>query len=163
MYKQFLGETIFTTLVSLIFACLLVELLLPGFNQFTDKNISGDYIIAITSILFGILLVLGVGLLAGAYPAFYLSSFNPIVIFRGGLRNGKSSAIARKILVTVQFAISIALIIGTLIVFSQLKFIRNADLGFKKDQIILLQSQGVNQIQRNYETFKENLLRYAGD
>ncbi|KPL13672.1 MAG: hypothetical protein AMS26_13530 [Bacteroides sp. SM23_62] len=137
-----------------------MEILLPGFNQFTDKNISGDYIIAVSSIGFGLLLVVSVGLLAGAYPAFYLSSFNPIVIFRGGLRNGRGSAIARKILVTTQFAISIALIIGTLIVFSQLKFIRNADLGFKKDQILLLQSQGVNQIQQNYETFKENLLRF---
>ena len=117
LVKQFLGETIITTFVSLILACLLVELLLPGFNHFTDKEISGDYIIATTSIGFGILLVLSVGLLAGAYPAFYLSSFNPIVIFRGGLRTGKSSSIARKILVTVQFAISIALIIGTLIVF----------------------------------------------
>ncbi len=160
LIKQFLGETIFTTLVSLLIACLLVELLLPGFNQFTDKNISGDYIIALSSVGFGILLVLSVGFLAGAYPAFYLSSFNPIVIFRGGVRNGNNTGIARKILVTVQFAISIALIIGTLIVFSQLKFIRNADLGFKKDQILILQSRGVNQIQQNYETFKENLLRY---
>ena len=160
LMKQFIGETIFTTLVSLVIACILVEILLPAFNQFTDKNISGDYIIAITSIGFGILLVAAVGLLAGAYPAFYLSSFNPIVIFRGGLRNGRSSAFARKILVTAQFAISIALIIGTLIVFSQLRFIRNSDLGFKKDQIVLLEGQGVNQIQRNYNTFKENLLRY---
>jgi putative ABC transport system permease protein len=127
LVKQFLGETIFTTFVSLVIACLLVELLLPGFNHFTDKNISGDYIIAITSIGFGILLVVSVGLLAGAYPAFYLSSFNPIVIFRGGLKSGKSTAVARKILVTAQFAISIALIIGTLIVFSQLKFIRNEE------------------------------------
>jgi putative ABC transport system permease protein len=160
LVKQFIGETIFTTFVSLIIACLLVEILLPGFNQFTDKNISGDYIIAVSSIGFGLLLVVSVGLLAGAYPAFYLSSFNPIVIFRGGLRNGRGSAVARKILVTTQFAISIALIIGTLIVFSQLKFIRNTNLGFKKDQILLLQSQGVNQIQQNYETFKENLLRF---
>ncbi len=158
LVKQFIGETIFITLISLIIACLLVELLLPGFNQFTDKSISGDYILAISSIGFGIVLVLGVGLLAGAYPAFYLSSFNPIVIFRGGLRNSKSMGNARKILVTAQFAISIALIIGTLIVYSQLKFIRKADLGFNKDQIILL--QGVNQISRNFETFKENLLKY---
>ncbi|MCK4852753.1 MAG: ABC transporter permease [Bacteroidales bacterium] len=158
LVKQFIGETIFITLISLIIACLLVELLLPGFNQFTDKSISGDYILAISSIGFGIILVLGVGLLAGAYPAFYLSSFNPIVIFRGGLRNSKSMGNARKILVTAQFAISIALIIGTLIVYSQLKFIRKADLGFNKDQIILL--QGVNQISRNFETFKENLLKY---
>ncbi len=160
LIKQFIGETVFTTLFALVIACLLVEVLLPGFNRFTDKNISGDYIFAISTIGFGLLLVAGVGLLAGAYPAFYLSSFNPIVIFRGGLRNGRSSAVARKILVTVQFAISIALIIGTMIVFAQLEFIRNADLGFKKDQIILLESQGVNQIQQNYETFKENLLRY---
>jgi putative ABC transport system permease protein len=106
------------------------------------------------------LLVVSVGILAGAYPAFYLSSFNPIVIFRGGLKGGKSTAIARKILVTAQFAITIALIIGTLIVFSQLKFIRNTDLGFKKDQILLLRGRGVNQIQQNYGTFKGNLLRY---
>lgn len=160
LVKQFLGESIFTTFISLVIACLLVELLLPGFNQFTDKNISGDYIIAISTVGIGTLLIVCVGLLAGAYPAFYLSSFNPIVIFRGGLKNGQGSALARKILVTLQFAISIALIIGTLIVFSQLRYIRNADLGFKKDQIVLLQSQGVNQIQQNYESFKENLLRY---
>lgn len=160
LVRQFIGETIITTFISLMIACLLVEVLLPGFNRFTEKQISGDYVMALSSVAFGLALVICVGLLAGAYPAFYLSSFNPIVIFRGGQRNGRSSAMARKILVTVQFAISIALIIGTLVVFAQLRFIRNTDLGFKKDQIILLQSRGVPQIQRNFETFKENLLKY---
>ena len=158
LISQFLGETILTTFFALLLATILVETLLPGFNRFTGKDISSVYIFAFTSILFGLVLVGIVGSLAGAYPALYLSSINPLAVFRGGLNKGGRGAVARKILVTAQFAISIALIIGTLIVFSQLNFIRKADLGFKKDHVILL--QGVNQIVLNYETFRENLLQH---
>ena len=158
LIQQFIGETILTTFFALIIASILVEILLPGFNRFTGKAISSSYLFTYTSVLFAIVLLLAVGSLAGAYPAFYLSSVNPVTVFKGGLNRGRNGVMARKILVTSQFAISIALIIGTLIVFSQLKFISNADLGFRKDRIILL--QGVNQIVRNYETFRENLLKY---
>ncbi len=156
--RQFLGETILTTFFALLFATILVEILLPGFNRFTGKDISSNYLFTFGSVLFGIVLVGIVGSLAGAYPALYLSSINPLSVFRGGLGDGKRGVLARKILVTSQFAISIALIIGTLLVFSQLNYIRKADLGFRKERIILL--QGVNQIVLNYETFRENLLKY---
>ncbi|HEC42647.1 MAG TPA: ABC transporter permease [Bacteroides sp.] len=158
LIRQFFGETILTTFFALLFAVLMVELLLPGFNNFTGKDISANYVFALTSILFGLALVLVVGSLAGAYPALYLSSINPLAVFRGGLGQGAKGANARKVLVTAQFAISIALIIGTLLVFSQLNFIRKTDLGFNKNRVILL--QGVRQIQLNYETFCENLLKY---
>ncbi len=158
LIKQFLGETILTTLFALLLATLLVEILLPGFNLFTGKEITPGYLFAFTSVLFGICLVAVVGFLAGAYPAVYLSSVNPVAVFRKGFTKGGRGVMARKVLVTAQFAISIALITGTLIVFAQLKFIRNADLGFRRDGIILL--QGVNQIVLNYETFRENLLKY---
>jgi putative ABC transport system permease protein len=156
--QQFLGETILTTFLALILGIILVEILLPGFNRFTGKEISSNYLFEFNSILFGILLVGAVGCMAGAYPALYLSSINPLSVFRGGLNRSGNGVVARKVLVTLQFAISIALIIGTLIVFSQLNFIRRTDLGFRKDGIILL--QGVNQIVQNYETFRENLLKY---
>lgn len=159
LVRQFFGETILTTFFALLLATLLVEILLPGFNRFTGKDISSSYLFAFSSILFGILLTGIVGSLAGAYPALFLSSINPLAVFRGGLTRGGRGVMARKILVTTQFAISIALIIGTLLVFAQLKFIRKTDLGFEKDNIVLL--QGVQQVQLNYETFRENLLKYA--
>jgi putative ABC transport system permease protein len=158
LIQQFIGETILTTFFALLVASLLVEILLPGFNRFTGKEITTSYLFAFTSILFALALVIVVGSLAGAYPALYLSSINPISVFRGGLNRSENGVTARKVLVTTQFAISISLIIGTLMVFSQLNFIRKADLGFRKDRIILL--KGVNQIVQNYETFRENLLKY---
>jgi putative ABC transport system permease protein len=158
MIWQFIGETMVLSLLALILAVLLVELLLPGFNAFTGKDISADFLLQPEAIAFGIILVLFVGFMAGAYPALFLSSFNPIVIFRGGSRSGSGGGLSRKILVTVQFAISIALIIGTLIVYSQLRFIRNTDLGFNKDQVILLRS--VFQTSINYEAFRERLIQY---
>jgi len=159
MVWQFIGETIVLSFLALIMAVILVEVLLPGFNNFTGKEISSDFLVQPYSIGFGLLLVLIVGFLAGSYPALFLSSFNPIMIFRGGVRSGSGSGLPRKILVTVQFAISIALIIGTLIVFAQLNFIRKTDLGFNKDQVILLRS--VNQTSINYRVFKENLLKHS--
>jgi len=156
--SQFMGETILTTFFALLVALILVEVLLPAFNSFTGKDITTSHIFTFSSILSGVLLVVVVGSLSGAYPALYLSSINPLAVFKGGLNRNGNNALARRILVTAQFAISIALIIGTLIVFSQLNYIRKADLGFNKDRIILL--QGVGQIVQNYDTFRENLLKH---
>lgn len=154
---QFLGETIILSFIALIIAAVSVEILLPGFNNFTGKNISHSFMIAPESILFAIILATVVGVFAGLYPAVFLASFQPLRILKGTLSGGARSGLARKILVVFQFAISIALIIGTLIVYAQLKFIRNADLGFKRDQIILIPT--VEDIARNYRTFKDELLK----
>ena len=155
---QFLGETIILSLIALAIAGILIESFLPLFNHFTGKNINSGFLLQPFGFLHLISLTVFTGILAGGYPAIFLSSFKPIAVLQGNLSIGTKSGIARKILVIAQFSISIAMIIGTLIVFSQLRFLRNADLGFKKDQIIIIPT--VRQIVINYDTFKENLLKY---
>lgn len=155
---QFIFETTLQSLFAMVIAILFVELLMRSFNQFTNKNISGFIFLDSQFIVFGMMLVIIVGLLAGSYPALYLSSFNPIQALKDVHPGGSRSGFARKVLVVVQFSISIALIIGTLIVFNQMRFIRNADLGFNEDKIILIPT--VNQISQNYETFKNELLNH---
>jgi putative ABC transport system permease protein len=155
---QFLNETILQSFLAMVIGVILVEFLMGSFNQFTNKDIPGLILFESQFVLFGILLVIVVGFLAGMYPALYLSSFRPIQALKDMHPGGSRSGTARKILVVIQFSISIALIIGTLIVFNQMKFIRNADLGFNKDRIILIPS--VNQVSQNYETFKNELLNH---
>ena len=155
---QFLGETIILSLIALAIAGIIVELFWPAFNHFTGKRIPNSYMFQPVSIVFAFCLTVFVGFLAGVYPALFLSSFKPVTVLQGDLSSGAKSGTARKILVVAQFSISIALIIGTLVVFSQLKYLSNAYLGFRKDQIILIPT--VRQIATNYDTFKENLLKH---
>lgn len=155
---QFLGETIILSLIALVIAGVMVELLLPGFNRFTGKLISQNMLFEPGSLIFVVLLGVIVGLFAGIYPALLLSSFQPATILKGTLSGGARSGIARKILVVFQFSISIALIIGTFIVFSQLRYIRNADLGFNRGQVIIMPT--VRDIVLNYSTFKQELLQH---
>ncbi|MBA7576218.1 hypothetical protein ES708_18057 [subsurface metagenome] len=155
---QFLGETIILSLIALAIAGILIESFLPVFNHFTGKSINQGLLLQPVGVLLAIFVAIFTGFIAGGYPAVFLSSFKPVAVLQGKLSKGTKSGLARKILVITQFSISIALIIGTLVVFSQLKFIRNADLGFKKDQIILIPT--VRQIVINYDIFKENLLKY---
>jgi putative ABC transport system permease protein len=155
---QFLGETIIQSFLALVLASVAVELLIPSFNRFTGKGIESGFILEPNTILIGLFITILTGIMAGVYPAFYLSAFRPVRVLKGRQGTGSKSARARKLLVLIQFSISIALIIGTLLVYSQLKFIRNADLGFNKEQIILLPS--VNAISANFETFRENLFQH---
>lgn len=155
---QFLGETIILSLIALAIAGILIESFLPLFNHFTGKSINSGFLLQPFGFLHLISLTIFTGILAGGYPAVFLSSFKPVAVLQGNLSKGTKSGIARKILVIAQFSISIVLIIGTLVVFSQLRFLRNADLGFKKNQIIIIPTVG--QIVTNYDTFKENLLKF---
>ena len=159
LFRQFIGETIILNFVSIIIAIALVEFFLNDFNAFTSKDISGDFIIESRTIIFILLTTLTVGVIAGSYPAIFLSSFKPINVLGGRLKIGSKGSWLRKLLVIFQFAISISLIIGTLIVYSQLQLIRKADLGFKKDQIIILPTNG--QIRQNYLSLKNELLAHS--
>ena len=134
---QFLGESMIITFLSLLLAAILVEVLLPLFNNFTGKSIETGIIIHPESLAIGLLLLLVVGLLSGSYPAFFLSRLDTSHL-KGALATGAGKGMARKILVAVQFLISVALIIGTITAFSQLNFLRKADLGFDRDQVILI-------------------------
>jgi len=134
---QFLGESMIITFLALVLAGIMVEVLLPLFNNFTGKSIDTGIAIHPASLAIGLLLLLVVGLLSGSYPAFFLSRLDTSHL-KGALATGAGKGMARKVLVVVQFLISVALIIGTISAFSQLNYLRKADLGFDRDQVILL-------------------------
>lgn len=154
---QFLIEALVQAFFALILSLVIIEILLPFFNGFTGKVMAHNFIFSTEALLFFLLLVLVVGVLAGTYPAFFLSSFQPLRVLKGSFKSGVKSGMVRKVLVVVQFSISISLIIGSLIVFSQLSYLRNTELGFDRERIITFENTG--QLFRNYEAFKQELLR----
>lgn len=149
--NQFIGESVFTAFLSLIVAILLVTLILPSFNLITEKELVFDFSdpVIIGSL---ILLTLSTGLIAGSYPALYLSSFRPIIVLKGALAKGKSGATFRKVLVVFQFTLSIVLIIGTIIIFKQLHFIQNKDIGLENDNVIYITMRG--EVNAKFNTIK---------
>ncbi len=140
--RQFIGESMVISLLSFLLTLGLSALLLSSFNQLAGKTISTGIFtnIGLLFLLLGTALV--IGLLAGIYPAFVLSSFKPIMVLKGRFATGAKGSILRKGLVITQFAISTALIIGTIIVYSQMKYMRNRDLGFNKDQVLVVDTNG---------------------
>ncbi|MCF8304152.1 MAG: ABC transporter permease [Bacteroidales bacterium] len=155
---QFIGESLIISFIALIIALVCVEIILPSFNNFAGKNISMSALLDARYLLGLIAVWLTTGILSGLYPAFYLSRFRPVKVLKGTLKNGAKSSNARKILVTVQFTISIALVIGTLMAFRQLNYLRNADLGFKKDNIIFIPVDHTP-VSGNYDAFEGELLQ----
>lgn len=154
---QFLGESLIITLVALAFSAVLVEVLLPTFNNFTAKNIDTGIVIQPVSLLIGLLLLIVVGIVSGSYPAFYLSSLSTSHM-NSTLAKKAGKGWARKTLVVVQFLISVALIISTITAYSQLNFLRKADLGFTRDQIILLPTKF--NLARQFDAFSEELKQH---
>ncbi len=153
LIAQFLSESIFTCLLSVALSVLLTNLVLPYFNDFVNRDLSLDLFSSIYTIPFLLLLAVVVGLIAGSYPAFYLSSFQSAHILKSGTGSRKSKL--RSILVILQFAISITLIIGTMIIKSQLEYIQNKNLGFNKDAIVSIINGSV--LNKNLKTFLSQL------
>jgi putative ABC transport system permease protein len=157
---QFLGESIITSLLAVIIAVGLMELLLPQFNLLAQKNLSVHYW-GNHSILPGLLgLIIVLGLMSGSYPAFFLSAFNPMKVLKGGssrTTGGAGHSGLRKGLIVFQFVIAIVLVIGTQVVRDQLEYFRDKKLGFDKDQVVWLRLP----MQEHYESFKNTLLANA--
>ncbi len=150
---QFLGESIILCLIAFVFAVLLVTLMLPMFNQLSGKIISQD--IAENGYLFILLLIsLFIGLSAGIYPALALSGFKPVVILKGRFSSSSKGTLLRKGLVVFQFTISIVLIVGTLVVYNQLNYMRNQPLGFDQNQMLTIDFGNDDGVIKNYETIK---------
>lgn len=152
---QFLGESVMISMISLVIAVLLVEMLLPAFNGFVLKdlsfNILGDPILALQ--LLGI--VLFVGIVAGSYPALFLSGFRPVKILKGERAIGTGTSVLRRVLVVGQFAVTIALFVSVAVVYQQMQFLNNKKLGFNKDQIIVLSTN--TDLREAHETVKTRL------
>jgi putative ABC transport system permease protein len=158
---QFLTESILLSLLSLVLALGIAVLLLPMFNQLAGKSLHPDMLISGRFLLILILLVMLVGCLAGSYPAFYLSSFQPIHVLKGKMAAGFKSSWLRSSLVVFQFFISIGLIVSTLVIYRQLHYIRNKEVGFNREQVLVI--HGTWSLGRDGTTnLRNNLLSLAG-
>ncbi len=138
LLTQFITESIVMAFMALFISIILIYALLPAFNTLANKELPFTYILQPNVVLSLIGIMLFVGIVGGSYPAIYLSGFNPIQVLKGKLSSKGGSVIFRKALVVLQFGISIFMLISTLIVFSQLQFMRNKDLGFSKERVVRL-------------------------
>ncbi|MEO1259022.1 MAG: ABC transporter permease [Bacteroidota bacterium] len=155
---QFLSESILFTLIALVLSFLVVHLLLPAFNATFEVEL-GRGLLWSTPVLSGALgIVILVGILGGSYPAFYLSAFEPMKVLKGSLAKGTGNPSLRKVLVTVQFAITIFMLIGTGIIYDQMNFLRNKDLGFDKEHVMTFSLQG-RSVREKYPVIREKLLQ----
>ena len=139
---QFIGESVIIALMSFVLTVLLTWLLLPLFNQLAGKTINDGIFHHPLYILMLLIISIIIGLLAGVYPALVLSSFQPIVVLKGRFSTSTKGILLRKGLVISQFTISIALIIATIVVYKQMKYMRQQDLGFNKDQMMVIDTKG---------------------
>ena len=139
---QFIGESVLICMIAFLLTIGLIALLISSFNQLAGKIISIGVFDNPQYLFYLLLVALGIGLLAGIYPAFVLSSFKPITVLKGRFTTGSSGNFLRKGLVISQFAISTALVIGTIIVYTQMSYMRNQELGFKKDQVLVIDTNG---------------------
>jgi putative ABC transport system permease protein len=158
LIRQFLGESVLITLISFIFSLILVKLLLPAFNDLSGKSLHFGILAMKDVVLSGLLIALVVGVVSGLYPAFYLSRFNPVIVLKG-LATGGGGGSFRKALVLVQFTISVIMIIGTLIVSGQLKFMKTTDLGFDKDDLMVMTVRDTT-LRRSFESFREEIMTH---
>ena len=152
---QFLCESVLVAFVAGLFALLIVELSLPAFNQLINKNLLLN--LKDPLLWFGLsVFVIFTGLLAGSYPAFFLSAFKPVKVLKGFAKSIKNPFNPRKILVVTQFSIAIILIISTLIVYHQIKFVENRDKGYNINSLVEVPIEG--DIRKNYDLIKNELI-----
>lgn len=154
LINQFLIESVLFSMVSFVLGIILARVLLPTFNEIASKNMEFPWLVwwLLPSLL---LAAICIGILAGLYPAFYLSSFRPANVLKGKLSVGSKSGKLRSGLVIFQFTTSVILIIGTLIIYRQMDFIINKELGYDKEQVVVL--EGTNILGNKMEAFKEQL------
>ncbi|QEC44988.1 ABC transporter permease [Pseudobacter ginsenosidimutans] len=158
LIRQFIGESLIISLIAFGLALLLTMLLLPMFNNLAGKTISTGVFSNWQYPAWLFVASVGIGLLAGFYPALVLARFRPIVVLKGRFATGTKGILLRKGLVVAQFTISIALIIATLVVYFQTSYMRNQDLGFKKDQMLVIRTEAT----KTQKTFKEEIRKIPG-
>lgn len=155
LVMQFMGESIVLAILAFGIALLLAQLLLPFYNQLVDKQLSIDYA-SPQFWLFAGSLIIFTGVVSGSYPALYLSSFQPVKVLKGKIQVGKSASLPRKILVTLQFGFSILLIIGTIVIYWQINFVKARDLGYDQENLITVEYTA--EVGQNYRAIKQELL-----
>lgn len=156
LIAQFFIESMILAFIAFIFSVIAVYFLLPSFNSLVEKqltlNLTQPYIW-----VGGLAIILFTGLVSGSYPAFYLSSFNPIKVLKGTFLTGRNAVLPRRVLVVGQFMISILLISATIIIYKQIQHVKNRDMGYNPDNLIMLDS--TPDVQKNYTAIKDELLK----
>ncbi|CCH52468.1 protein of unknown function DUF214 [Fibrisoma limi BUZ 3] len=158
---QFIGEALLLTSLALLIALGFIYLILPSFNSLTGKHIR----LQITDARFWLMLggiTVVTGLLAGSYPALFLSSLNPVRVLKGSLKFGSGARLFRQGLVVFQFVLSTLLIVGTIVVYRQVNFIQTKNLGYDRENLLYVPVEGELTTQSAYKTFRDELLRMPG-
>jgi len=155
LISQFFSESLLVAVLAFVLSVALVQLTLPWFNSVADKKISILWSYPLFW-LAGIVFTIFTGLLAGSYPALYLSSFDPVKVLKGTFRVGRFASIPRKILVVLQFTVSIMLIIGTIIVYRQIQFTKNRPVGYSRDGLLQVQMSSPD-FQGKYDVLRSEL------
>ena len=152
---QFLGESLIITFISFLFALVLVELVLPSYNSLVDKNISIDYSnLWLWTVACGFVFIIGI--FSGSYPAFYLSSFQPIQVLKGKVITGKGASTPRQVLVTLQFGFSIFLILGTIVIYQQIIHVKNREMGYDRENLMQIWTN--SELENNFQSIREELV-----
>jgi putative ABC transport system permease protein len=161
LVKQFLAEACLVTFISLVLSIIIVKLILPAFNQFTEKQLTfgldADYRLWVGVVVTAII----VGLLAGVYPAIFQASMRPHLLLKNKITLGKGSLSLRRLLVVFQFSVSIIMIVSTIIVYQQMKYVESKDMGFDKQQLVVVDINS-GSVRRSAETIKSEFERIPG-
>ncbi len=160
LLAQFFSESVLTSYLSLLIALFIMALALPVFNEVAAKAFSLSAFLNPILIIILLVLPLITGTLAGFYPAIFLSSFKPIEVLKSKINPGLSKSNLRSVLVTSQFVISLTLIIGTIIVYQQLDFIKTKNIGYNKEQVLIL--DGTSSLGTNQDAFKNEVMEMSG-
>jgi len=152
---QFISESLLISLIAYLIAILATLIVLPYYNSLVEKNLFIDFG-SPWFWIFSLIIVLITGLLAGSYPAFYLSSFKPVKVLKGKIQEGRQASLPRKILVILQFGFSILLIMGTIVIYNQIQLIKNRSLGYEQENLIAVERN--EELDKNYTVLKNELL-----
>ncbi|MCK4818646.1 FtsX-like permease family protein, partial [bacterium] len=157
LIRQFYGESVVFAFIALVLAAGIVTVILPAFSKFADKELSWN-VGGIGTILIGLAAItFFTGLVAGSYPALFLSAFQPVKVIRGTIKSGAAGSLFRKVLVVVQFSLSILLIIGTVVVYQQLTFMKNHRLGWDREHLVYIPLR--EDVRKVYDTLKTELVK----
>jgi putative ABC transport system permease protein len=157
LFAQFIGESIIVTMFSFALAFLLSQLMLPFFNQLTGKKFAPGILLQPSFLIGSLIALLVIAILSGAYPAFAITNFKPVSVLKGNFKSSGKGIWLRKALVVFQFSISVILIVGTLIIVKQLDFIQGKNLGYDRENTIVLPLD--NQTRKVFESLKNELVR----
>ncbi len=154
---QFYGESILLAFIGLVFALIWVTLVLPEFSSFAEKDFSETSLFQGKFVIGMLLVTLFTGLISGSYPALFLSSVRPVQVLKGKMTAGAKGSLFRKILVVLQFTLSIMLIIGTIVIYNQVNYMRSKELGYDKDYLLYIPLRG--DTREKFDLLKQELLK----